>query len=240
METNNFNYVPSQDVKNTMSRTFVASVFSWMFAALAITSVVAYYFGHSLQLISLLVNPEVGGLTPLGYIVMFAPIGFVLAMSLGFNRLSYPVLLFLFLLYSAVMGASLSFIFLAYTAGSIYGTFAAAAGMFGLMAVVGYTTKTDLTRFGSIMMMAVFGIVIASIINWFIGSDGLSYLISFIGVLVFTGLTAYDVQKLKNIGAGVAYGQESTSKLVLLGALSLYLDFINLFLFLLRLFGNRK
>lgn len=225
-----------------MSRTFVASVFSWMFAALAITSVVAYYFGHNLRLLSLLVNIEAGGLTPLGYIVMFAPIGFVLAMSLGFNKFSYPVLLFLFLLYSAIMGASLSFIFLAYTSSSIYGTFAAAAGMFGLMAVVGYTTKTDLTRFGSIMIMGLFGIIIASIINWFIGSEGLDYIISFIGVLVFTGLTAYDVQKLKNIGAGVAYGQESTNKLVILGALSLYLDFINLFLFLflLRLFGSRK
>lgn len=242
METNNFNYVPSQDVKGAMSRTFVASVFSWMFAALAITSVVAYYFGHNLRLLSLLVNIEAGGLTPLGYIVMFAPIGFVLAMSLGFNKFSYPVLLFLFLLYSAIMGASLSFIFLAYTSSSIYGTFAAAAGMFGLMAVVGYTTKTDLTRFGSIMIMGLFGIIIASIINWFIGSEGLDYIISFIGVLVFTGLTAYDVQKLKNIGAGVAYGQESTNKLVILGALSLYLDFINLFLFLflLRLFGSRK
>lgn len=240
METNNFNYIPSQEVKSAMSKTFVASVFSWMFAALAITSVVAYYFGHNMQLISLLVNPEVGGLTGLGYVVMFSPIAFVLAMSLGFNRLSYPVLLFLFLLYSAVMGASLSFIFLAYTAGSIYGTFAAAAGMFGLMSVVGYTTKTDLTSFGSIMMMGLFGIIIASIINWFIGSDGLSYIISFIGVLVFTGLTAYDVQKLKNIGSGVAYGSEPASKLVLLGALNLYLDFINLFLFLLRLFGSRK
>lgn len=240
METNNFNYVQSQDQTGAMSKTFIASVFSWMFAALAITTVVSYYFGHSLQLLSLLVNIEAGGMTMLGYIVMFSPLAFILAISFGFNKISYPVLLFLFLLYSAVMGASLSFIFLIYTAGSIYGTFAAAAGMFGLMAVVGYTTKTDLTKFGSIMMMGVFGIVIASIINWFIGSEGLEYIISFIGVLVFTGLTAYDVQKLKRIGAGVEFGTAATSKLVIMGALNLYMDFINLFLFLLRLFGDRK
>jgi len=237
METNNFNYVQSEQETGSMSRTFVANVFSWMFAALAITTIVAYYFGHNLQLLSLLVNR---GLTGLGYVVMFAPIGFVLAMSLGFNKFSYPVILFLFLLYSAVMGASLSFIFLMYTSGSIFGTFAAAAGMFGIMAVVGYTTNTDLTKFGSIMMMGLVGIIVASIINWFLQSDSMSYIISFIGVLVFTGLTAYDVQKLKRIGAGVEFGNETTSKLVILGALNLYLDFINLFLFLLRLFGNRK
>jgi FtsH-binding integral membrane protein len=240
METNNFNYVQSEQETASMSKTFIASVFSWMFAALAITSIVAYYFGHNMELLSLLVNMEAGGLTILGYVVMFAPIGFVLAMSLGFNKFSYPVILFLFLLYSAVMGASLSFIFLVYTSVSIFGTFAAAAAMFGLMSVVGYTTKTDLTKFGSIMMMGLIGIIVASVINWFLQSDSMSYIISFIGVLVFTGLTAYDVQKLKRIGAGVEFGLESTSKLVILGALNLYLDFINLFLFLLRLFGDRK
>ncbi len=240
METNNFNYVQSQEETTTLSKTFLASVFSWMFAALAITSIVAYYFGNNLQLISLLVDTQIGKITTLGYIVMFAPIGFVLAMSLGFNKFSYPVILFLFLLYSAVMGASLSFIFLIYTSGSLYGTFAAASGMFGLMAVVGYTTKTDLTKFGSIMMMGLIGIIIASLINMFLHSEGMDYIISFIGVLVFTGLTAYDVQKLKRIGAGVELGNATTSKLVIMGALNLYLDFINLFLFLLRIFGDRK
>jgi FtsH-binding integral membrane protein len=240
METNNFNYVQTQEESASMSKTFVASVFSWMSAALVITAVVAYYFSQSAQLLSLLVNPELGKLTILGYIVMFAPILFVLAMSAGFNRFSYPVLLVLFLLYAAIMGASLSFIFLAYTSASIAGTFAASAGMFGLMAVVGYTTKTDLTKFGSIMFMGLIGIVIASLINMFLQNDTMDYIISFIGVLVFTGLTAYDVQKLKNIGSGVQFGIESTSKLVIMGALNLYLDFINLFLFLLRMFGDRK
>jgi uncharacterized protein len=241
METNNFNFVSTeQNSAHTLSRTFMASVFSWMFAALAITSIVAFYFANSIELLSLLVNPELGKMTILGYVVMFAPFAFILVMSFGFNKISYPVLLFLFLLYSAVMGASLSFIFLKYNVSSIYGTFAAASGMFGLMALVGYTTKTDLTKFGSIMMMGLVGIVIASIINWFVGSSGLDYIISFVGVLVFTGLTAYDVQKLKNIGAGVEYGTAATGKLVIMGALNLYLDFINLFLMLLRLFGDRK
>jgi FtsH-binding integral membrane protein len=240
METNNFNYVSTQHDTSALSKTFIASVFSWMFAALAITSIVAYYFANSVELLSLLVNPQVGKLTGLGYAVMFAPLAFILVMSFGFNKISYPVLLFLFLLYSAVMGASMSFIFLAYTASSIFGTFVSASAMFGLMAIVGYTTKTDLTKFGSIMMMGLVGIIIASVINMFMHSSGMDYIISFIGVLVFTGLTAYDVQKLKNIGAGVEYGTAATSKLVIMGALNLYLDFVNLFMMLLRLFGDRK
>jgi len=240
METNNFNYVQSREEITAISKTFMSSVFSWMFAALAITSVVAFYFGNSVDLITLLVDPMVGKMTGLGYLVMFAPLAFVLVMSFGFNKLSYPVLLFIFLLFSAVMGMSLSFIFLAYTASSIFGTFVAASGMFGIMAVVGYTTKTDLTKFGSIMMMGLVGIIIASLINMFMHSSQMDYIISFVGVLVFTGLTAYDVQKLKNIGAGIQFGTAAASKLVIMGALNLYLDFINLFLMLLRLFGNRK
>ena len=112
--------------------------------------------------------------------------------------------------------------------------------MFGIMALVGYTTNTDLTRLGNILMMALVGMIIAGIVNFFMKSDTMSYIISFIGVIVFTGLTAYDVQKLKNIGSGAEYGTESTNKLAIMGALNLYLDFINLFLSLLRMFGDRK
>ncbi len=240
MGINNYNYVQSEQETSSMSKTFMASVFSWMFAALAITSVVAYYFANDLDLFATLVNTQTGGLSTLGYIVMFAPLAFILVISFGFNRLAYPVLLFLYLLFSGVMGMSLSFIFHAYEIGSIYGTFAAASGMFGLMAVVGYTTNTDLTKFGSIMMMGLVGIIIASLINFFLQSEMMDYVISLIGVLVFTGLTAYDVQKLKRIGAGVEYGTEMASKLVIMGALNLYMDFLNLFLFLLRIFGDRK
>jgi hypothetical protein len=211
-----------------------------MFAALIITSIVAYQFGHSEALLSLLFDPMTGGSTTVGFIVMLAPFGLVLAITAGFNKFSYQTILLLFLLFSALMGASLSTIFLRYTGGSIYSTFLSASGMFGLMAFVGYTTKTDLTKFGSLLSMAVIGLVIAMVINMFLGSSGLDYLISFAGVLIFTGLTAYDVQKLKHIGAGVEYGTADTGKLIIMGALTLYLDFINLFLFLLRLFGDRK
>ena len=244
METNNFNYVQSQEETAAISKTFMSSVFSWMFAALAITSVVAYYFGMDAGLTSLLrtIDPETGhiSLTGLGIAVMISPLAFILIISFGFNKLSYPALLFIFLLFSAVMGMSLSSIFIVYTLGSIFGTFVAASGMFGVMAVVGYTTKTDLTKFGSIMIMGLIGIIIASVINMFSHSSQMDYIISFVGVLVFTGLTAYDVQKLKNIGAGIQFGTAAASKLVIMGALNLYLDFINLFLMLLRLFGNRK
>jgi FtsH-binding integral membrane protein len=114
------------------------------------------------------------------------------------------------------------------------------AAMFGIMALLGYTTNTDLTKLGSLLMMALIGIIIASLINMFLKSDGMSYVISIISVIIFTGLTAYDVQKLKNIGSSVEYGTENTAKLSIIGALTLYLDFINLFLALLRLFGNRR
>jgi FtsH-binding integral membrane protein len=179
----------------------------------------------------------------LGYIVMLSPIGFVLLMSFGFSRLSAPVLLFLFVVYSAINGISFSFILLNYTSGSILGCFLSAAGMFGVMAFMGYTTHQDLTKFGRILIMGLIGIIIASLVNLFLGSATMDYLISFIGVMIFTGLTAYDVQKLKNIGSGIQYAEVPASevkKVSILGALNLYLDFINLFLFLLRLFGGRR
>jgi FtsH-binding integral membrane protein len=248
METNNFNnnfnYVQSQGETTSMSRTFMANVFSWMTAALIFTTIIAYYFSHNAELSSLLFSIDsITGRkssTGIGLLVMLSPLAFVFAINLGINRFSYPVILLLFLTFAAFMGASLSTLFLRYTEASIYTTFASTAGMFGVMALVGYTTKTDLTKFGSLMMMGVVGLFIAMLVNFFLQSDGLRYIISFIGVIVFTGLTAYDVQKLKNIGAGLQYGVESTSKLVILGALNLYLDFINLFVFMLNLFGDRK
>jgi FtsH-binding integral membrane protein len=176
----------------------------------------------------------------LGWVVMLAPLGFVLLMSFAFNRLSYATLIILFITYAALVGISMSFILLAYTLSSVFLTFAITAGMFGTMAVVGYTTKTDLTSFGKIMMMGLVGIIIATIVNMFMQSSMLHYIISYVGVAVFTGLTAYDVQKLKMIGEGTTYGEENTKKLSILGALTLYLDFINLFLMLLRLFGDRR
>jgi len=232
----------NQNVYNTQSSVskFMANVFGWMFLALALTSVAAYYFASDPALMSTLINFETGSRTGLGYVVMFAPLGFVLALGLGFNRFSYSVVLTLFIAYALIMGISLSFILLVFTGASIFKTFAICSVMFGVMAVVGYTTKTDLTKFGSLLMMALVGLIIASVINYFMHSDTMSYIISFVGVLIFTGLTAYDVQKLKDIAAGNTYEGETTKKLIIMGALNLYLDFINLFLYLLRFFGDRK
>jgi len=243
MENNNwgFNQIQQPGItQQPVAKTFMAGVFSWMGIALAISAVTAYVFGTDPSYMSYLANPETRSLTGLGFIVLFAPLAFVLIMGLGMNRLSVTALSALFLVYSIIMGMSLSFIFMNYTQSSILNVFVASATMFGIMGLVGYTTKTDLTKMGSLLFMALIGIIVAGLVNLFLHSSGLSYIISFVAVIVFTGLTAYDVQKLKNIGSSVEYGSEAASKLSVMGALTLYLDFINLFLALLRIFGNRK
>lgn len=229
-----------QRQESAVVSTFMANTFLWMFMGLAITGLMAYWFASSPELIGSLYNQETGAMSLLGWVVLLSPLGFVLLMSAGFHKLSAGVLTLLFIVFATLMGMSLSSIFLMYTSASIAKTFFIAAGMFGVMAVVGYTTKTDLTKFGSLMMMGLFGLIIAMVVNWFMNSAALDYIISIIGVLIFTGLTAYDVQNLKRIGSGEQYDYNSTRKLVIIGALKLYLDFINLFLFLLRLFGNRR
>ncbi|MCX6273305.1 MAG: Bax inhibitor-1/YccA family protein [Bacteroidetes bacterium] len=228
----------SQRGSITMAKTFIAHVFSWMFFALTVTAVTSFLFASSPSLLGMLRTPT--GMTFLGWVVLLAPLGFVLLMSAGFRKLSAPVMTLLFIAFSVLLGMSLSFIFIAYTMSSIFLTFAITAGMFGTMAIAGYTTQIDLTRFGSLMMMGLVGLIIATVVNMFMKSDSMQYIISFIGVIVFTGLTGYDVQKLKRIGSGVDYGTDATRKLTIMGALTLYLDFINLFLFLLRFFGNRR
>jgi len=243
MENNNPNYVYNNviqlDDNESASRKFIANVFMWMFVALGLSSLCAYLFAADPSLRELLFNPTTGP-TGLAYIAMFAPLAFVLLIRFGLNRISYGGLAILFVIYAALTGISLSFILLAYTTASVLGVFIAASAMFGVMAVVGYTTHTDLTKFGSILIMFLIGIVIASVINMFLRNSGLDMLISYIGVAVFVGLTAYDVQKLKNIGAGLEYGDASTKKYALMGGLTLYLDFINLFIMLLRVFGRRR
>lgn len=236
-----YTVLSSEQKTGSISKTFMANVFIWMFAALAISAVMAFVFANNLYLMNFLVTET--GLSILGWVVMLAPLGFVMAMSFGYNKLSAPAMAGLFLLYAAVNGISFSFILLTYTAASVVGCFAAAAAMFGIMAVLGYTTNQDLTKFGRLMMMGVIGIIIATVINWFLGSERMDYIISIIGVAVFTGLTAYDVQKLKHIGMGIE--QEgvpavSAKKAAVFGALSLYLDFILIFVYLLRLFGGRR
>ena len=221
------------------SRKFIANVFMWMFVALGISSASAYIFATP-EFFSLLVDTSTHQLSVLFYVIMFAPLAFVLIMNFGMNRISYGLLAVLYVVYAAVTGVSLSVILLAYTASSVLGVFLTSSAVFGIMAIAGYTTKTDLTKFGSLMIMGLIGLVIASVINMFLRSDSLGYLISYIGVAVFVGLTAYDVQKLKNIGAGLQYGEASSKKMALMGGLTLYLDFINLFLYLLRIFGRRR
>lgn len=242
-QTNNRGFFPAQQGTQdvAVAKSFMTQVFGWMTLAMLVTAVTAYWFASSESLMSSLRNTETGGMTGLGWIVMLAPIGFVLLMSFGFQRLSPAVLTLLFIAFSVLMGMSLSFVLLVYTAASVYKTFAITAAMFGIMAVTGYTTKTDLTKFGSILMMGMVGLMVAMLVNFFLKSGTMDYIISIIGVLIFTGLTAYDVQRLKRIGAGAGeYGAADARKLSILGALTLYLDFINLFMFLLRFLGDRK
>ncbi|MFM1931169.1 MAG: hypothetical protein RL226_472 [Bacteroidota bacterium] len=219
-----------------LSRVFTAHVFSWMVAGLAITAVVAWLFASSGAVFSLFTE---NGRSLLGWVVMLAPLGFILVMNLAFEKLSATALSLIFLAFSAVMGMSLSYIFFVYSMTAIIKVFGITSATFAIMAVVGYTTKTDLTKFGSLLMMAVIGIVLASLVNMFLGSERLDYIISIVGVLVFTGLIAYDTQKIRLLGMQVGLGSQQSRKLALMGATSLYLDFINLFLFLLRILGRR-
>ncbi|MFO8054317.1 MAG: Bax inhibitor-1/YccA family protein [Bacteroidales bacterium] len=229
----------SVSISSDAARSFMSKIFSWMFIGLSLTAFVAWSFASSEKLMNLLISDS--GLNMMGYLVMFAPFIMVLLMSFRFHKMSSATLTLMFGGYSILMGMSLSFILLVFTAASVFQTFAITAGMFGAMAIIGYTTKTDLTKFGAFLYMALIGLILAIVVNWFLGSSQLEYIISILGVLIFTGLTAYDTQKLKRIGSQQeGNSMENTNKLVIMGALTLYLDFINLFLFLLRFLGQRR
>jgi FtsH-binding integral membrane protein len=233
----NDHFVPS----TTTSKKFMASVFTWMFVALATSAIVAFAITQ-FQIIERLVLSGNGGILRL---FMFLPLLFVLGMGIGYQRLSAPVMTILFIAYAAVNGVAFSIIALSYASSSIMMCFLGAAVMFGIMAVLGYTTDKDLTGFGRLLMMALLGMVIVSLINMFMGNAMMDYILGCVGIAIFTGLTAYDVQKLKNISLGIDENGDSLAiasqkKLALWGALSLYLDFINLFYSLLRVFGGRK
>lgn len=225
---------------HALSQSFISRVLSYMAGALVISGILAYVFGTSPELLQYIVNFETGGMTGLGWVALLAPFGLVLFMGARFTKMSAQTMMLVFVLFSALMGISLSTIFLIYPIGTIYTTFGVTAITFVVMAIVGYTTKTDLTKFGSILMMGLIGIIVAMVVNMFMQSAMMDYLISIIGVLIFTGLIAYDMQKLKRIGMGVEYGTQAESKLALMGALGLYLNFVNLFLFLLRIFGGNR
>lgn len=221
-----------------MSTAFPAlmrKVFVWMTLALAITGLTAYGVATSPALLSLIFSSKV---TFFGLII--AEFALVFAISGAINRLSLSTATLLFILYSVINGATLSTIFFAFSVATIGKVFFITAGTFGAMALVGYTTKTDLTSMGKLLFMALLGIIIASVVNIFVGSSGLDLILSYVGVLVFVGLTAYDTQKIKQMCQAAPDAGESAQKLALIGALSLYLDFINLFLYLLRIFGNNR
>jgi FtsH-binding integral membrane protein len=188
--------------------------------------------------VSLLFSPD-GHASGLGWIVMLAPLGLVFALSFGINRLSDVAAQALFWAYAALMGLSLSTVLLVYTGSSVANTFFATAAGFAGLSLWGYTTKKDLSGIGTFLIMGVVGLLIAMLINLFLQSPAMQLAISAIGVLLFAGLTAYDTQRIKSMYAYVA-GSDMTGKVVIMGALSLYLDFINMFMFLLQFMGQRR
>ena len=210
-------------------------VYVWMTMALVITGFTAYGVATSPGILQAIYSNQI-----LFWGLVIAEFALVIGVSAAINRLSLAMATLMFVLYSVINGALLSFIFLAYTASSISTVFFITAGTFAVMAFIGYTTKTDLTSMGKILMMALIGLIIATVVNLFIKSSGFTLILSYVGVLVFVGLTAYDSQKIKQMLLQAPDAGEGAQKLALLGALSLYLDFINLFLYLLRIFGKRE
>ena len=220
-------------------RSYMLSVYNYMASGVLLTGIVAMLIANS-SLINLIVNPATGQATPLFWIVLFAPLAIVFGLSFGINRISAGTAQALFWLYAALVGVQFSSLFLVYTGVSIAQTFFAVAAAFLGLSLFGYTTKRDLSGMGSFLIMGVVGLFIALLINMFLRSPTFDLAISAIGVLLFAGLTAYDTQKIKSIYFQVAGHGEAMAKTAVMGALSLYLDFINMFLFLLRFMGDRR
>lgn len=210
-------------------------VYVWMTLALVITGFTAYGVATSPGILQAIYSNQI-----LFWGMIIAEFALVIGVSAAINRLSLTTATLMFILYSVINGALMSYIFLAYTASSIATVFFITAGTFGAMAFIGYTTKTDLSSIDKIVMMALIGLVIATLVNLFIKSEGFTLILSYVGVLVFVGLTAYDTQKIKQMLLQAPDAGEGAQKMALLGALSLYLDFINLFIYLLRIFGKRE
>ncbi len=214
-------------------RKYMLRVYNYMGFGLILTALVAFFVASVPSLAKSIIG------TPLGMVIMFAPLAFILVLSFGINKMKASTAQLLFWLFAAVNGASMSYIFFLYTGASITRVFLITAVTFLTMSIYGYTTKSDLSRMGNILLMALIGIVIASIVNIFMKSSAFDFAISLIGVIVFTGLTAWDTQKIKTSFNENA-DNETIKKTAIFGALSLYLDFINLFLMLLRLVGDRR
>ena len=210
-------------------------VYTWMALALVITGITAYGVATTPSLIMAIANNSI-----LFWGLVIAEFGLVFGISGMLHKLSLTTATLMFIVYSVINGVLLSFIFLVYTMSSIGMVFFITAATFGVMALIGYTTKTDLSKLGSILFMALIGLIIATVVNMFVQSSGFQLIISYIGVLIFVGLTAYDTQKIKQMLYEQSSADESAQKLALLGALSLYLDFVNIFIYLLRILGDRK
>ena len=215
-------------------RDYMLRIYNYMASGLALTGIVAYLFAQS-GLYQELAR------TPLIYLVMLAPLGFVLALSYGIERMQASTAQALFWVFAAVMGISLASVFIVFTGESVARVFFITAGTFAAMSLYGYTTQRDLSQFGAFLIMGLIGIVIASLVNIFIGSSALQFAISVIGVIVFVGLTAWDTQRIKETYFEIDHSDgQLAGKTAIMGALSLYLDFINLFMMLLQLLGARR
>lgn len=213
---------------------YIRKVYGWMTAGLLITAVTAWYVARTPALYQAIL-----GNTAIMIVLIIAQLGAVIALSFAVQKMSGSIATGIFVLYALLSGATISSIFIVYPIGAISNAFFTAAGMFLIMSIYGTVTKRDLTSWGSFLMMGLFGIIIAMIVNIFLKSNAMSFVISCIGVIVFTGLTAYDTQKLRAMGAEMdPYDGNNVRRWVIIGALTLYLDFINLFLMLLRLFGG--
>ncbi len=224
----NYGYTQENAVVVTMNK-----VYSWMTLALVATALTALYVAHSETALGIIFGNQA-----IPYILMIAEVGVVIYLSARINRISYATALTLFGLYSVLNGVVLSVILLLYELSTIYAAFFATAGTFGAMSIIGYTTKKDLSGLGGILTMALLGLIIASLVNLFLHNDKMTSIITYAGVFIFVGLTAYDTQKIKQMLA-FSNGVDQR-KIGILGALSLYLDFINLFLYILRLLGSRR
>ena len=238
MDYEEFSKAISRDRELEMSAAFpvlMRKVYVWMTLALLITGITAYYVAHNETLLTAIVTNQI-----LFWGLVIAELGLVIGLSAAISKLSLTVATLMFVVYSVINGATMSFIFLVYTYSSITNVFLITAGTFAAMALFGYFTKADLSSLGKILMMALVGIIIATIVNIFTKSTGLAMILNYLGVLVFVGLTAYDSQKIKMMLIQASDAGEAAQKVALLGAMSLYLDFINLFLYLLRIFGGKR
>lgn len=230
--------VGMDETVNEGLRAHMIRVYNYMAGALGLTGVVSFLTANSPALLSMLYNAD-GGMTPMGWIVMLATLGFVLFLSFKIQSMSLKTAQITFWTYAGVMGLSLTWIFLAFTSESIVQTFFITGATFMAMSLYGYTTKRDLSGLGSFLFMGLIGLIIASVVNIFLQSTMLQFIVSAAGVLIFTGLTAYDTQAIKNYYSA-SDSDATAGKKAIMGALRLYLDFINLFIMLLQFFGQRR